>query len=48
MHATFEETTDMYNKSMEYMLDRIKEEPGKFYMVVASHNVNTANRAIQK
>lgn len=48
VHATFEETTDMYNKSMEHMLDRIKEEPGKFYMVVASHNENTAKHAIQK
>ncbi|XP_053377875.1 hydroxyproline dehydrogenase-like isoform X1 [Mercenaria mercenaria] len=48
VHQTFEDTTAMYNQSMEHLLDGIQREPDKFYVVIASHNEDTVKHAVQE
>lgn len=45
VHENFDDTTAMYNNTMEFLLDRTKESPERIYFIVASRNVKTVAHA---
>ena len=47
-NPSYEATTDMYHKSMELILGRMKEHHGKTSVIFASHNENTIQTAIKR
>lgn len=45
----YDATTRMYEKSLLYCLDQIKEQPfGRISVMVASHNEKTVKFAVEK
>ncbi|KAL5015710.1 hypothetical protein ScPMuIL_005299 [Solemya velum] len=48
VHATPGETTEMYSKSMDKMMDMIVKHPGKFATIIASHNEETTQRGLDR
>ena len=47
-NESYDATSAMYHRSMEYVLARIKEHPGKTSVIIASHNENTVEKAIAR
>lgn len=45
---TFEKTTENYNRSMDIMMEKVVEHPGKFCVTIASHNEDTVKRGTNK
>lgn len=45
VNESFEATTHMYNKTIEFLLDRTKEIPEAMYFIIASHNEGTVEHA---
>ncbi|KAL4226794.1 Hydroxyproline dehydrogenase [Mactra antiquata] len=48
VHETFAGTSDMYHCSLKHILDKIHQEPDKYYVIIASHNEDTAQLAMEE
>ena len=48
VHTHFENTSKMYHKSMDYLLEKAAADPQKYFLMVASHNENSVTRALKK
>ena len=48
VHATFEDTSKMYEASVDYLLERVSENPEKYFVMVATHNEQSVKHALQR
>lgn len=48
VHDNFQGTTAMYNKTVEFLLDKTKHSPSRIYYIIASHNIDTVAHARQQ
>ena len=48
VNESFEDTSRMYEKSMEYLLDKSVVEMDKYFVMVASHNEGSVTHALQR
>ena len=47
VHETFDNTSAMYHKSMTFLMDKVRINPDRYLMIVASHNDQTVQLAIR-
>ncbi|KAM8876555.1 hydroxyproline dehydrogenase isoform 1-T1 [Synchiropus picturatus] len=48
IHNSWEETNDSYNGSLEVMLDIISQNPGRYSIIVATHNEESVRKAAER
>ena len=48
VHATFEDTSKMYQASVDYLLEKVAENPQKYFVMVATHNKSSVTHALQR
>ncbi|KAJ8245871.1 hypothetical protein GJAV_G00261200 [Gymnothorax javanicus] len=48
IHQSWEHTNDSYNGSLDVMLDLISQHPGRYRIIVATHNEVSVKRAVSR
>ncbi|XP_031424063.1 hydroxyproline dehydrogenase isoform X1 [Clupea harengus] len=48
IHQSWEDTNDSYNGSLDVMLNRISQNPGRYQIIVATHNEESVRHAVTR